>query len=295
MGMRAMSPFFVPTAMPNAASALVSIRNGYRGPSFTLASACATGCHALAMSALMLRAGDADAMVVGGGEGAITPACVAGFGNARALARSFVGADGKPDPTRASRPYDANRSGFVIGEGAGALVLEPEERARARGVPILAYLSGYGMSSDAEHIAKPHNEGRGIQLAVQRALATAGLSPSDIDYWNPHATSTIHGDVAEYVGVRAVFGDAIKRLPVSATKSAMGHLLGGAGAVETIACVCSLLSQRIHPSLNVDHLDPAFDFDLVTGSCRGARVRHVLKTSAGFGGHNVALIVSAAS
>ena len=283
-GVRSVSPFFIPAVMPNAASALLSIKRGFRGPSFTLASACATGAHAIAIGALLVASGEADAMVVGGGEAAIVPTCVAGFGNARALARSGGG-----DPARASRPYDLDRSGFVMGEGAGAMVLESEEHARGRGAAILAYLSGWGMTSDAEHLARPHPEGRGVRDAVIAALRRAGATPADIGYINPHATSTPQGDVAEYKALAAALGPALARIPVSATKSMIGHLLGGAGVVEAVATVCSLRDGAIHPSINLDHQDPQFELD-VARTRRDLRIDRALKISAGFGGHNVALL-----
>lgn len=284
-GFRATSPFFIPSAMPNAASALLSIDQELRGPSFTLASACATGAHAISTGALFIATGEADAMVVGGGEAAILPGCLAGFGNARALARSYEG-----DPARASRPFDKARSGFVIGEGAGALVLEAEELARERGAKILGWVVGWGASSDAEHIARPHSEGLGLRLAVERALSRAQIAASEIGYINPHATSTPQGDIAEYLALKAALGDALARTPISATKSMIGHLLGGASAVESVATVCSLRDGLAHPSINIDDRDPVFDLDLVEGGPRSIDARYALKTSAGFGGHNAALV-----
>ncbi|MFO0660346.1 MAG: beta-ketoacyl-[acyl-carrier-protein] synthase family protein [Polyangiaceae bacterium] len=285
-GVRVVSPFFVPTVMPNAAAALVSIRHQFRGPNFSLASACATGVHSLAVGAMMILTGEADAMVVGGGEAAIVPSCVAAFGNARALARSIEG-----DATRASRPYDTGRNGFVMGEGAGALVLEREDLARARGATIYGLLSGWGMSGDAEHIVRPHPEGRGVALAVKAALKRAEITPEQLGYINPHATSTPQGDIAEYSALRASLGDSLSKTPVSATKSILGHLLGGAGAVESIATVLSLHHGVAHPSLNLDNKDPIFELDIVT-SARELKIQHALKTSAGFGGHNAALVFS---
>jgi 3-oxoacyl-[acyl-carrier-protein] synthase II len=236
----------------------------------------------------MILLGEADVMIAGGAEAATRLNTVAGFGNARALARSRDG-----DPTKASRPFDADRTGFVMGEGAGCLVLEDAEHAERRGVKALAYLSGWGMTSDGQHLTQPHIEGKGVRIAVERALARAGLTPSDIDYINPHATSTKIGDVAEIRALEGVFGEQLSKIPMSATKSMIGHLLGGAGAVEAIAVVCSLRDQRIHPSINVDQLDPELgSLDVVTGGPRRASLRHALKISAGFGGHNCALVLS---
>jgi 3-oxoacyl-[acyl-carrier-protein] synthase II len=254
------------------------------GPSFNIASACATGLHSIVTCAQMLLSGDADVMIAGGAEAAVRLNCVAGFGNARALARSFQG-----DPKRASRPYDVDRSGFVMGEGAGALVLEREEHAKARGARPLAYLVGWGMSSDAEHVTRPHPEGLGLRLAIGAALRRAGIGPRDVGYVNPHATSTPAGDLAEYLAMKRVFEDALARVPISATKSMIGHLLGAAGAAEAIATVCTLRDQTIHPSINVDRLDPQFDIDLVR-EARRADVRYAMKASAGFGGHNCVLV-----
>lgn len=283
-GPRAVSPYFVPGVMPNGAAALIAMRYGFMGPSYSIASACATGTHSIATSAMMIEAGDADVMIAGGAEAATRLNTVAGFGNARALARAFEG-----DPTRSSRPFDKKRQGFVMGEGAGALVLEAEEHAKKRGAKPLAYLAGFGMTTDAEHLTRPHPEGRGLALAVERAIARAQVRPEDIGYINPHATSTPQGDVAEFVALSRVFGERLRQIPISATKSMIGHLLGGAGAVESIAVICSLLDQEIHPSINVDDLDPAFALDVVRER-RRASFRYALKCSAGFGGHNCALV-----
>jgi 3-oxoacyl-[acyl-carrier-protein] synthase II len=282
-GPRAVSPYFIPGVMLNAVSALVSVRHRFMGPSFNVASACATANHSIAVSALLLLAGEADVMVAGGCEAATRLNTVAGFGNARALARSYEG-----DPTRASRPYDVDRNGFVMGEGAGALVLETEEHARKRGARPLGYLVGWGMSSDAQHLTRPHPQGLGLRLAIEAALRRAGIGPADVGYINPHATSTPQGDVAEYHSMVQVFGDALREIPLSATKSMVGHLLGGAGAAEAIAVICSLRDQRIHPSINVDKLDPVFEIDLVR-EARRHDFRYAISNSAGFGGHNCVL------
>lgn len=283
-GPRSVSPYFIPSSMPNALAGLIATKFGFMGPSFNVASACATSAHSIALGALLVLSGDADVVVAGGGEAATCPSTIAGFGNARALAKAYQG-----DPTRASRPYDKERSGFVIGEGAGAMVLESDEHAARRGARPIAWLGGWGMSSDAEHVTRPHPEGLGLRLAIEAALRRARVSVAEIGYLNPHATSTPAGDVAEYKALQAVFGDALRQIPISATKSMIGHLLGGAGAAEAIACVCSLRDQKLHPSINVDELDPEFDLDLVR-EARPSDVRFALKTSAGFGGHNCALL-----
>jgi 3-oxoacyl-[acyl-carrier-protein] synthase II len=285
-GPRAVSPYFIPGVMPNAAAAVISIRYGFMGPSYNIASACATGTHSLATSAMMIEVGEADIMVCGGAESATRLDTVAGFGNARALARSFEG-----DPTRASRPFDKRRQGFVMGEGAGVLVLEEEEHARQRGAKPIALLHGFGMTTDATHLTRPHPEADGLRRAIERALERAGITPADIDYINPHATSTPQGDAAEIIALRNVFGARLSTIPMSATKSMIGHLLGGAGGVESIAVACSLRDQMVHPSINVDELDPSFGELDVVREKRALNCSWALKCSAGFGGHNCALVL----
>ncbi len=284
-GPRAVSPFFIPSVMLNIVSALVTMRYGFMGPSYNIASACATGTHSVATGTLMIEAGEADVMVVGGSEAATRLNTVAGFGNARALGRSIDG-----DPTKTSRPFDKKRTGFVMGEGAGALVLEAEESAKARGARVLATVEGFGMTTDGENLTRPHSEGVGLRLAIERAIARAGIGPGDIGYVNPHATSTPQGDVAEVLALRAIFGARLASIPISATKSMLGHLLGGAGGVETAVTVLSIRDQRIHPSINVDELDPELELDLAREQ-RALDLRHALKVSAGFGGHNCALVL----
>lgn len=288
-GPRAVSPYFVPGVMPNGAAALIAIRYGFMGPSYSLASACATGTHSIVTSSLMIESGEADIMIAGGAEAATRTNTVAGFGNARALARAYEGS-----PERASRPFDRDRQGFVMAEGAGALVLEAEEHAKQRGAPIFAYVAGFGMTTDAEHLTRPHSEGSGLALAIMRALSRANIKPDDIGYINPHATSTLQGDIAEYKALLRIFGGRLGKIPISATKSMLGHLLGGAGAVEAIATVCALRDQVLHPSINVDEKDPALSlFNIVREKMR-ADVRYALKCSAGFGGHNCVLVLERA-
>lgn len=284
-GPRAVSPFFIPAVMPNSGTALISMRFGLMGPSYSLNSACATGMHSLATSALQVRSGEAHLMVAGGAEAATRLNTVAGFGNARALTKAYEG-----DPARSSRPFDADRRGFVMGEGAGVLIVEEEGHAKARGAAPLAFLAGWGMTSDASHLTQPHTDGLGVRLAVERALERAGIGPEDIGYINPHATGTPKGDIAEIRALRSVFGDRLATIPISATKSMTGHLLGGAGAVESIAVVRTLQDQRLHPSVNVDRLDPELGELDVVREARAADVRYALKISAGFGGHNCALV-----
>ncbi len=284
-GPRLVSPFFIPAVMLNLVSALVSMRYGFMGPSYNIASACATGTHSIATSALMIEAGEADIMVTGSAEAATRLNTVAGFGNARALGRSVDG-----DPTKTSRPYDKKRTGFVMGEGAGALVLEDEAHARRRGAKILGYVAGFGMTSDGEKLTGPHTEGLGLSKAAEKAIARAGITTDAIGYINPHATSTPQGDAAEVIALKRVFGARLPSIPISATKSMLGHLLGGAGGVESVAVVCSLLEQRLHPSINAEDIDPDFPLDLVRGEARNVDCRYALKLSAGFGGHNCALV-----
>ena len=288
-GPRAVSPYFIPAVMLNAPAAVIATRWGFMGPSYNIASACATGTHSIMTSALMIEAGDADVMVAGGAESATLLDTVAGFGNARALARAIDG-----DPTKASRPFDLRRRGFVMGEGAAALVLEAEEHALGRGAKPLAVVAGFGASTDANHVTRPHPEGKGLALALGAALRRAGIGVGDVGYLNPHATSTQQGDVAEYLALETVFGDGLRSIPISATKSMIGHLLGGAGAAEAIAVVCSLRDQTLHPSINVDELDPVFKIDLVRGGPRKVDVRFAVKLSAGFGGHNCVLVLERA-
>jgi len=225
-------------------------------------------------------------MIAGGAEAATRMNTVAGFGNARALSKAFEG-----DPTRTSRPFDKRRQGFVMGEGAGVLVLEEEEHAKRRGAKALAVVGGFGMTTDAQHLTRPHPEGLGLALALERAIQRAGIGPEAIDYINPHATSTPQGDMAEILAFRRVFGDRLAQIPISATKSMIGHLLGGAGAAETIAVVCSLRDQVLHPSINVDELDPELGSLDVVRDRRAAPVGWAAKCSAGFGGHNCALVL----
>lgn len=288
-GPRAVSPFFIPAVMLNIVSALVSMRYGFMGPSYNIASACATGTHSIATGTLLIEAGEADVMVVGGSEAATRLNTVAGFGNARALGRSVDG-----DPTKTSRPFDKKRTGFVMGEGAGALVLEAEESAKRRGATPLARVAGFGMTSDGEHLTRPHSEGVGLRLAIERALARAGIGPGDVSYINPHATSTTQGDLAEYAALKDVFGEQLANIPMSATKSMLGHLLGGAGGVEAAVTTLTLRDQVMHPSINVEELAEGLALDLVRAE-RAAELRYALKVSAGFGGHNCALVLARAT
>ena len=283
-GPRRVSPFMVPMMMPNAASATVAITYGLRGPNLCVASACATGSHAIGEAAEVIRRGHAEVMICGGSEAVVAPLTLAAFKNMGAISTR------NDEPERASRPFDAGRDGFVLGEGAGVLVLESLEHARRRGARIYCELAGYGATADAYHITAPEETGQGAAWAMERALHDAGLTPGEVDYINAHGTSTPLNDPVETRAIRAVFGPHADRLAVSATKSMLGHLMGAAGAVEAIACVKSLETGWVHPTLNYEHPDPECDLDYVPGQARRLDPRVVLSNSFGFGGHNGCLI-----
>ncbi len=279
------SPFLVPMMLPDMASGQLSIRLGARAVNYSLISACAAGADSLGESANVIRRGDADVVVAGGTEAAITGLAVAGFSAARALTHS-----GNNDPARASRPFDARRDGFVIAEGAGVLVLEAEDHARARGARPLAELAGYGATSDAFHITQPDESGEGAARAMRIAMAQAGLGPDDVDYVNAHGTSTPLNDRFETLAVKRVFGEQAYAVPVSSTKSAMGHMLGAAGAVEGALAVLAIQNGVIPPTINYEVPDPQCDLDYVPNVARSATVDTVMTNSLGFGGHNTSLV-----
>ena len=285
-GPRRMQPFIIPMAICNMSSGYIAIRHGIHGPNLCHVSACATGAHSLGEAARAIARGDADAMLAGGTEAPVIEVGLAGFAAMRALSTR------NEDPAGASRPFDRDRDGFVIGEGAAVLVLEAEETARARGAKVLAELSGYGATADAAHIAQPTENAEGAQRCMRNALADAGLAPSDIGYLNAHATSTPAGDVSEARAIRAVFGAHAQRLAVSATKSMTGHLLGAAGALEAALCVRVLETGWIPPTLNLDNPDVDCELDHVAHKARQQDVRIALSNSFGFGGTNAALIFS---
>jgi 3-oxoacyl-[acyl-carrier-protein] synthase II len=278
------SPFFVPMFIPDMAAGLVSMRYGLRGPNYCTVSACASSAHAIGESYRHIADGDADAMVAGGAEAAITPLAIAGFANMKALSTR------NDDPTTASRPFDRDRDGFVMGDGAGIVVLEELEHARRRGARICAEVIGYGMSADAYHMTQPAPEGRGAQQAMRVALAEAKVAPSAIGYINSHGTSTPHGDVAETQAVKAVFGDAARQLVFGSTKSMTGHLLGAAGGLEFGICALVLDRGVIPPTINQFHQDPECDLDCAPNRAVERRVDVAMSNSFGFGGHNVSLI-----
>ncbi|MFH1312776.1 MAG: beta-ketoacyl-ACP synthase II [Candidatus Eisenbacteria bacterium] len=281
------SPFFVPMMILDMAPGLISIRFGLKGPNFSVVSACASGAHAIGEAFRILQRGDADAMVVGGAEAGVTPMTVAGFSSMKALSTR------NDEPSRASRPFDKDRDGFVLGEGAGMFVLETMEHAVGRNARIYAELVGYGATADAYHMTAPAPDGAGAARSMSHALADAGLTPQDVSYINAHGTSTPHNDRLETLAIKTVFGDGAYKIPVVSTKSMIGHLLGAAGAVELQTCVLSIRDGKIHPTINHEIPDPDCDLDYVPGEAREATVNVVLSNSFGFGGHNATLIVKA--
>jgi 3-oxoacyl-[acyl-carrier-protein] synthase II len=281
------SPHFVHGRLINLISGQVSIKYGLMGPNHAVVTACSTGAHSIGDAARMIRDDDADVMLAGGAEGTICPIGIAGFAQARALSTAF-----NDEPQRASRPYDQARDGFVMGEGAGVVVLEEYEHAKARGAKIYAEVVGYGLSGDAYHVTAPHPEGSGAFRAMEMALKKAGMTPADIDYINAHGTSTPMGDELELGAVRRLFGDAISTVSMSSTKSAIGHLLGGAGAVESIFCMLALRDQIVPPTLNLDNpSDGCAGVDLVPWKAKERKVDAVLNNSFGFGGTNASLVM----
>ncbi len=286
-GTRRISPFFIPSALINLISGHVSIKYGFRGPNHSVVTACSTGAHAIGDAARMVALDDADVMVAGGAEAAVCRIGMAGFAAARALSTGY-----NDDPQRGSRPWDTGRDGFVMGEGAGIVVLEELEHAKARGATIYAEVKGYGMSGDAFHITAPAEDGDGGFRAMQAALKRAGLTADDIDYVNAHGTSTPLGDLIEAGAVRRLLGDAVSNVSMSSTKSATGHLLGAAGAIEAIYSVKAVQTGDLPPTLNLESPEEAVaDFDLVPLKTRNRDVRNAMSNSFGFGGTNASLIV----
>jgi 3-oxoacyl-[acyl-carrier-protein] synthase II len=280
------SPFFIPGIIVNLAPGQLSIRHNLRGPNMSHVSACSTGAHSIGEAGRVIERGDCDVMVAGGVEATIAVLGMGGFNAARALSTR------NDEPTRASRPFDAERDGFVMGEGAGILVLEELEHAKKRGARIYAELKGYGATADAHHITAPAPEGEGAQRCMRAALRDAKLAPEQIGYINAHGTSTKFNDANETKAVKAVFGDHAKKLPISSTKSMTGHLLGAAGGVETAFAALAIHRNVLPPTINYEHPDPECDLDYVPNTARERRVDHVLSNSFGFGGTNAAVIVS---
>ena len=283
-GPKRVSPLLIPKMIPDMASGLVSIEYSLRGPNFCTVSACASGAHAIGTAFEIIKQGKADVMIVGGAEAALTPFSVSGFANMRAISRR------NDEPERASRPFDADRDGFVIAEGAGVLVLEELEHARKRGAQIHAEISGYGLSGDAYHMTAPDPEGKGPQLAMRMALEEAQLNSEDIDYINAHGTSTELNDRMETVAIRAVFGDHADKLWVSSSKSMIGHLLGGAGGAEAAITVLSIKEGKVHPTRNHENPGEGCDLDYVPDGAREKEIKAAISNSFGFGGHNVTLL-----
>ncbi len=286
-GARRVSPMMIPMLMANSAAGEIAIEYGLRGLTLSLASACATGTHAIGEAARLIGMGAAKVVIGGASDAWIHPVTMASFNNMQALSRR------NDEPERASRPFDSDRDGFVAGEGAGVLVLESLEHARLRGARIYAEVTGYGASSDAFHITAPDDQGRGAILSMERALEDAGLHPEEIDYVNAHGTSTPLNDAIETKAIHQVFGEHAYRVPISSTKSMIGHLLGAAGAVEAIACIKSLETGMLHPTTNYETPDPDCDLDYVPNQARETHPRTALSNSFGFGGHNATLIFTA--
>jgi 3-oxoacyl-[acyl-carrier-protein] synthase II len=284
---RKISPFFVPGSIINMISGHVSINYGMTGPNLSIVTACTTATHCIGVAARTIQYGDADVMVAGGAEMATTPLAVGGFCSARALSAR------NDDPERASRPWDRDRDGFVLGDGAGCVVLEEYEHARARGARIYAEVGGFGMSADAHHITAPPEDGAGARQCMENALRDAGVSPQDVDYVNAHGTSTPLGDKAETVAIKKAFGVRAATLPVSSTKSMTGHLLGAAGGVEAIFCILAMRDGVLPPTINYENPDPECDLDYVPNTAREARVKIAVSNSFGFGGTNGSLLFRA--
>lgn len=284
------TPFLIPKMIADIASGFISIKYGFRGPNYATVSACASSSHALHNSFNLIKYGEADVMVTGGAEAAITVPGVGGFNSAKALSTR------NDDPTTASRPFDNDRDGFVLGEGGGAVVLEEYEHAKARGAKIYAELMGCGITADAHHITAPHPDGLGAEAAMNIALKCAGLKPEDINYINVHGTSTPLGDIAELKAIKGVFGDAVYKMNISSTKSMTGHLLGAAGIVETLACVHAINNSIIPPTINHFTDDPNIDpkLNLTFNKAQKREVKYALNNTFGFGGHNSSLILGKA-
>ena len=283
-GPRKVSPFMIPALISNMASGLVAIELGARGPNFCVVSACATATHAIGESLRMIRGGEADVMVCGGAEAAITPLAYAGFCSMKAMSTN------NDNPQKSSRPFDLNRDGFIMGEGAGILVLESLEHALARGARIYCELSGYAATCDAFHITQPDPDGKGLSLAMSRALNDARIQPAEVDYINAHGTSTPYNDKFETLAIKKVFGDHARKVLISSTKSMTGHLLGAAGGIEAIISVKTIQTGEVPPTINLETPDPDCDLDYVPNVKRKAVVKTVLSDNLGFGGQNAALV-----
>jgi 3-oxoacyl-[acyl-carrier-protein] synthase II len=286
-GPRKVSPFTIPSLIGNMCSGLVAIEYGARGPNFGIVSACATGTHSLGEAAHAIRRGDADVMVAGGSEAAITPFAYASFCSMKAMSTR------NDSPQTASRPFEKNRDGFIMGEGAGVMVLESYEHARARGARIYCELAGYAATCDAYHITQPDPEGKGLSMAMKRALASAGASADSVDYINAHGTSTPYNDKFETLAIKKIFGEKASSIPVSSTKSMTGHLLGAAGGIESVICVKTIEKGIVPPTMNLVEPDPDCDLDYVPNVARPVAVKTVLSNNLGFGGQNASVVFRA--
>lgn len=284
-GMRRVSPFMIPGSIINMISGHMSIMHGLKGPNIAIVTACTTGTHCIGEAARMIQYGDADVMVAGGAEATVSKLAIAGFGNMRALSTR------NDDPAAASRPWDKDRDGFVLGEGAGVLVLEEYEHAKARGAKIYAEIAGYGMSADANHMTAPAEDGDGGRRAMLNAIRDAKINPDEVDYINAHGTSTPLGDVAETLGVKRAFGDHAKKLIVNSTKSMTGHLLGGAGGVEAVFTALAMLHQKSPPTINLENPGEGCDLDYCANVARDAKIDIALSNSFGFGGTNGTILM----
>jgi 3-oxoacyl-[acyl-carrier-protein] synthase II len=284
-GPRRVSPFLVPMMIVDITPGHIAMRYGFKGPNYSVVSACASSAHAIGDAYRLIKYGDADIVIAGGAEAPITPIGLAGFCSMRALSTR------NDEPEKASRPFDKERDGFVMAEGAGAVVLEELEHALKRGAKIYAEVVGYGATADAYHITAPHPEGEGAVNSMRLAIEEAGISPEEVSYINAHGTSTPLNDAAETKAIKKLFGEYAYKIPVSSTKSMTGHLLGAAGAVEFIATVMSVYTDKIHPTRNYEFPDPECDLDYVPGTYRELTVNYALSNSFGFGGHNASLLV----
>lgn len=283
-GLRRVSPFFIPMLIIDMCAGRVSIKYGFRGPNYATVSACSSSAHAIMDAMYVIQRGQADVMVAGGAESTITPMTFAGFCQAKAISTR------NDEPEKASRPFDIDRDGFVIGEGSAILILESYEHAKARGARIYGELLGAGLTSDAYHITAPNPDGHGAGRAMEMALKDAGIEREQVDYINTHGTSTPLGDIAECRAIKQVFGQRASEIPCNSTKSMTGHLLGSAGAIELITTFKSIEKKTIHRTVNIDNLDPECDLDFVTGGNRERDIRYAISNSFGFGGHNVSLV-----
>ncbi len=283
-GPRKVSPFMIPALISNMCSGLVAIELGARGPNFSIVSACATATHAIGESLRMIRGGEADVMVCGGAEAAITPLAYAGFCSMKAMSTN------NENPRKSSRPFDLNRDGFIMAEGSGILVIESLEHALARGAHIYCDIAGYAATCDAYHITSPDPEGKGLSLAMSRALSEARVSPADIDYINAHGTSTPYNDKFETLAIKKVFGEQAYKVMISSTKSMTGHLLGAAGGIEAVVSIKTIETGEVPPTINLETPDPDCDLDYVPNVKRSAKVKTVLSNNLGFGGQNAVLV-----